>query len=350
MRDAPLNVCFLRSHSHGYPALQLLDATLIARMIRKYLGNLKLRASNPLHLLPKRDSFLRVVIGKRHQKHADMIRFRFLFSIERQREQTAASRLCPGNPLARMVGNGVGNFVGKHRRQLIVILNDSQQPRENPDLAAGQAECIDMPRLDHTILPFEWVVCHAKINLSLQRLDLHSLGDPPADALHLVEFRTTPQNRRLRQKLRIRCPPNFQFLLRPQRQRLRPMSRPFTLWRTPGHENGNDEQCPILPKYDRKCASRVQHGLVPYARCVPLRQYPAFAGPDGISSTQSKGRAAGSFPASLGSARTGAVAFSAVQRRRVSPKLALCPPRLSDSIMLSFKERSSQWHKFSFAD
>src|SRR4051812_46727536 len=70
------------------------------------------------------------------------------------------------------------------------------------------------------------------------------------------------------------------------------MSGPFTCWRTPGHENSNGEYGPETPMHGRKCASRVQHGLIPYARSEPRWQYPAFVGPDGFSATQSKGRAA----------------------------------------------------------
>ena len=43
-----------------------MDATLVARMIGNDFGNLRPGASNSLHLVPKRDRFLWVVICKSH--------------------------------------------------------------------------------------------------------------------------------------------------------------------------------------------------------------------------------------------------------------------------------------------
>src|SRR4051812_34115022 len=71
------------------------------------------------------------------------------------------------------------------------------------------------------------------------------------------------------------------------------MSGSFTFPRATGQQAGNDQHCQITPVSGRECASRVQHGRVPYPRNGSTGEIQPTLFSEWFLPIESKGRAAG---------------------------------------------------------
>jgi hypothetical protein len=143
-----------------------------------------------LHSLPKTDRFLWVETGKGHQKNADMVSLRLLFAIiAKLFQHPDEAGTLVGNPFACVMGQNVSDFMGQDRGQLVIVLDNLQDPREYEDLAAGECESIDLVRANDVESPFVPVAFDMEINLPLQRLDLGCANDSASDAARPLNFR-----------------------------------------------------------------------------------------------------------------------------------------------------------------
>lgn len=97
--------------------------------------------------------------------------------------------LLTGNAFAGMVGQGMGDLMGHHGRQLVIILSYREQAGEHGHLATRQAESIDLIAPEQVVLPLVPVAFDTQIDLTLQGLDFRCPGDAPtyfADALDIL--------------------------------------------------------------------------------------------------------------------------------------------------------------------
>ena len=59
------------------------------------------------------------------------------------------------HPFRAMPQQGMRDFVAHHDRERVGILRHRKQPGVDRDLAAGQAECVDLVGLQHADVPVE---------------------------------------------------------------------------------------------------------------------------------------------------------------------------------------------------
>ena len=137
----------------------------------------------------------------------------------------------PRQPFADVVGQGVGDFVRQHRCQLVVVLDDAEQAREDADLAAGHAKGVDLLQVKDGVFPLEKPRIEVEVDLALQGSD-HSRGDDLlGDVAHPIDVGPFPNDAVgvFLQEFAVRLPAEFEFLLRRQRQVLRAVAGAFAV-------------------------------------------------------------------------------------------------------------------------
>ena len=79
--------------------------------------------------------------------------------------------------------------MGEDRGELIVILCNRKQSRENRYFAAGQTKSVDLLVLEQCVLPFPLELVHVKIHFTLQGPDFCSLRYATTDLVDPLRIR-----------------------------------------------------------------------------------------------------------------------------------------------------------------